>query len=627
MSRFVNDAVVVVGMSMLVISINDVFGDCVVVSFLHELLVGNFVVNNRLVNHFMVHNWLVVERHLSVFSNNMLLDGFFDNFLDIANLFWLSMLRVFILVGSHVSVGVLAVNHVVGRVQAPVVARVVLTGHLNLNVNVVHANLSAVHGRNVLFLHGCLNDPPSVVGSVLVGRLPVRIVNVGGSEWLSSLVMLNDWHFHVVSCCVRVMVAVVVRSRGVMVRDFLYNADRLFLVVLNDRLVMLSNQHGLFKHFVVHDGLMLNHMARFLINVDNTLSVMSVVVDRLMVDGLLVLVSVHMMHILFHNDVIVIKAVLLFPILQGRLLVAFQEFLEVEVAINVTLVVRVVIRQVNRFVDGVLDPRMRRNVMLVVIVMVQFGVGFMVHDGDWSFVVLNMRVNHIRVVFWLVVSIRVTIVVRFLHNNRFNMNGLFMTYNCFVVDHRFVNDVDALIFMVQWLSFDLSDNSVRVLVHHRLNHLSSEVFNHGWLVLLSHSVRSSVSRFVVMGKLLLINGLLNNVGAIVGLRMMSSLVVISLVKDFFDEFELAVPVSILRGEVFLGVMCGSSQINGVFFLLVVAVGVVARRVVTVLGVRLLNFIHDLVRRRVLAPQVSVIGKVFIPGRFMVSKDGVMMNSG
>ena len=44
-------------------------------------------------------------------------------------------------------------------------------------------------------------------------------------------------------------------------------------------------------------------------------------------------------------------------------------------------------------------------------------------------------------------------------------------------------------------------------------------------------------------------------------------------------------------------------------------------------VRLLNFVHDLVRRRVLAPQVSVVGKVFVPLGFVVDVNGVVMNCG
>ena len=563
--RFVNDAVVVVGVSVLVISINHVFGDSVVVSFLHKLSVGSFVVN-RLMNHFMVHNWFVVEGHLSVFSDNVLLDGFFDNFLNIADRLSLGMLRVCILVGSHVSVRVLAINHVVGGMNAAVVARVVL-GQLNLNINVVHADLSSVHGRDALFLHGFFNDPPSVVRSVLVGCLPVRIVDMSSFDGLSLHVMFNYWHFH----GVRMMVYVVVGRGRVML----------------DRLGMFD-QNGLLDYLVVHNRLLNNmrsfSMVRFLLNIDDTLSVMSMVVEGLMMDGLLVLVSVHMMDVLLDNGVIVIISVLLFPILERRLFVSFQETFEVNVAIKLALVVRVVIRQVNSFVDGVLDPRMRRHVVLVVIMMVQFVVNIMVHDGDWSFMVFNMRVNHIRVVFWLVVSIRVTIDVRLLHNNRLNMHGLFMTHNCFVVDNRFANDVHALLLMMHWLSFDLFDDSVRVFVHHgRLDHLSSVVFNHGRLSLLSHSVCSFVSRFVVI-----VDWFLNNVGAIVGLSV--SRVVVSLIKDFLDEFELAVPVCILCGVVlFTGVVCWSSQINGVFFRLVVA-----RRMVTVVK-RLLNFVHDLVR--------------------------------
>ena len=119
--RFLNHAVIVVRMPVLMISVNHVLGDRVVVRFLHELLVGNFVVH--LTNHLMVHNWFVVERHLSMFSDCMLLDGFLDNFLNIANLFWLRVLGVFILVGGQISVRVLPVNHVMGGVMQASVMR------------------------------------------------------------------------------------------------------------------------------------------------------------------------------------------------------------------------------------------------------------------------------------------------------------------------------------------------------------------------------------------------------------------------------------------------------------------------------------------------------------------------
>ena len=154
------------------------------------------------------------------------------------------------------------------------------------------------------------------------------------------------------------------------------------------------------------------------------------------------------------------------------------------------------------------------------------------------------------------------------------MDRLFMADDCFMVNNRFANDMNALIMMVHRLSFDLSNDSVRMFVNNRFDHFSSEVLKHSmWLSFLSHGVgRGVMSRFVVS---LLVDGLLDNIGAVVGLTVVMSggwaaLVVVSLVKDLLDEFEFAVPVRIICG-VFLGAVCWSSQINGVFFLL----GVVA----------------------------------------------------
>ena len=404
--RFVNHAVIVVRVPMLMISVNHVLGDRVVVSFLHQLLVGNFVVH--LMNHFMVHNWFVVERHLSMFSDCMLLDGFFDNFLNIAHMLRLCVLGVLILVGGQISVRVLPVNHMMGRVVHTAVMRfvsVLLLRQLNLNVNVLH--FSSVHSRDVLFLHGFFNNPASVVRSVLVGHLPVRIVNMSCPNWL-SMVMFNCWHFHrMVTCGMMLTVVVgVVRCGRVMVHirvDFFDHMNGLlqFLVVLN--------QDGLLDHLMMHNWLMLDmgrfNVVRLLVDINNALFVMSVVMSWLLLHRLCVLVSMHMVHVLLDHCVIMIVAVLLFPILQRRLLVSLQETLQVCMPINLTLVVRVVVRQVNRLVNGVLDPRVRRHVVLVVVMMVQLVMRIMVHDGNWSFVVFDMRVDHIRVLFWLVVSI------------------------------------------------------------------------------------------------------------------------------------------------------------------------------------------------------------------------------
>jgi len=214
----------------------------------------------------------------------------------------------------------------------------VLLRQLNLNVNVLH--FSSVHSRDVLFLHRFFNNPASVVRSVLMGHLPVRIVNMGCSNRLSSIVvvMFNCGLFHHMVTS-RVMLTVVVGGvrcgRVLMVLMLVHIRVDLFdnLNGLLHFLVML-NQDGLLDHLMMHNWLLMLNMvrfnvARFLVDINNALFVVSMVMSRLLMNRLCVLVSVHMMHVLLDHGVIMIVAVLLFPVLERRLLVALQETLQV----------------------------------------------------------------------------------------------------------------------------------------------------------------------------------------------------------------------------------------------------------------------------------------------------------
>lgn len=97
-----------------------------------------------------------------------------------------------------------------------------------------------------------------------------------------------------------------------------------------------------------------------------------------------------------------------------------------------------------------------------------------------------------------------------------------------------------------------------------------------------------------------------------GVLMMSRGVVVSLVEHFFDQFEFAVPISILGGgSGLLRSVSHPCQINGVFFLLVVLQSVVGSISWWVV------FVDDLVNNLavmsgLLRPQVSIVGEVLVP---------------
>lgn len=240
-------------------------------------------------------------------------------------------------------------------------------GHLKFNIDMVYANFATMHSRNGLFFDWFLDNPPAIVRSVLVSLLPVRIVNVAS---IDVFVLINNSRL-VMSCSLcSIMMAMMVMMRSgsfsVMLDNWLRNKLNLVRFIFN---------HHRFRHF--------NYMVRFsrslmmvFVNIDYALWLMSMMSVVTMVSGVrnvlncCIFVLMHVMHVLFDHIMVMILPMYLLPGLKGRLFVRRFEMLVFSMSINLAFVVRVVIRQVNGFVDGVFDPRVRRHIVHLIILVV-----------------------------------------------------------------------------------------------------------------------------------------------------------------------------------------------------------------------------------------------------------------